>query len=53
MMKKFYKKLSEKNENYDDLLGMTINENRFMIWSLRILFLFVAAIILLLVRNLI
>ena len=51
-VKEAIKKIFEKKEYYDDILGMVITENKFRIWALRIVFLMVPILVaLLLIRN--
>jgi len=51
-MKRFYKKILENNDSYDDLLGMIVPGNKFKAWLFTIgLLAFTVIIALLLVRD--
>jgi len=50
-MKKAVKKMFENNEYYDDLLGMTITQNKLKIWSLRIGLLLVPILVMVLILE--
>ena len=52
-MKKAVKKIFEKNEYYDDILGMVVTQNKFKIWTLRIGLLLVPILVMLILfKNL-
>ncbi len=52
-MKKAVKKIFEKNEYYDDILGMVVTQNKYKIWTLRIGLLLVPILVMLILfKNL-
>ena len=51
-MKKTLKKIIEKNEYYDDILGTVVTANKFKIWLLRVVLLLVPVLVVLLFYEL-
>ena len=50
-MKKLIKKIFAKNEYYDDLLGEVITENKFKVWSIRIVLMVIPVLFLILLAG--
>ena len=52
-MKKAVKKIFERKEYYDDILGMVVTQNKFKIWTLRIILLLVPIFVILFLADMI